>query len=1240
MTFVPRMMSTLATAAEHGRGEGHGTRAHADGTGHAVGGEPAEAAHAGAHVPANGGQGHQSASAEVGEARQGPSEKASETRTARTGGASSFAAELAKNVMSATQTDDQISQDDDDALEEESSGNDEHVATAEEEAPRASRARDGHAALPPAEDAFPSPHFVAPAGSGSAALPRAVVNGSAETPKSDAMPLSPRVQTGSHVHADVIANSGESAHAAVADHAAYAHSPGAAVVEPAAYQPWIQTPSPGEGHASEDAPRAAPLPADPAHIASPAKMPGAIVTGEEAPSAPLPFHAPAQHVSSSGPVVTPGHAEFDAQTAVTTAPHTSSPHLLASAALSSQAPASEVPAWHPSSSRVTTAGVASLQAPRSEVPGSHPSSSRVRAAGAPSLQAPSSEVPGSHPSSSRVRAAGAPSLQAPSSEVPGSHPSSSPVRAPAAPPAASPSPDAPASPLASHQAPSPLKAAHGPSLPGTPDARDVPVTAAPAAPTPSLPIAPKASAVGGQGASSVAPPSEAPIPRAITPAALPSRSAVRAGAVYAKLATDGAPSRRSAGEVVAPSRPAATPPVMPAAQPFTAPRSSQRSPTPAQAPADGPASDAKPTARAQVRATSHQQHPAAGVPHAELTASPAAVAPPTPSPLVAHAPVAGTAPVVAGGGHATTEAPAPVIAPRGPATPVAKADAHAVLPRPDARPAGATPHRTAASHPAPHTPAHASTSGDGAPTAAIPFASSQNAAPRRDGAVAPVQASAQPAGAHAPAPIQLAATEVAPRAARQVNVGPQLSGEAVSSAASSSASSPSAHLPTGSGVTATGESTAAHPTPLVDSSPANPPLFRLSDTRRVQAAHLDLAQQSYQPGTVATSSPSAKGFDTGKKVDKGGKSKKSRPANFAQNLTPVAVPGASPAAVTAPPKTPPAGDAVAPRAAAPVGRPARAPQPDAIHELASAGPGSPHAVGAGNAAHAAVPHAHGAAPATQKRDVPSPFAEALAPASRDSVPVLERDPKRSEDAPRSTATEPRPANQQPAPVVAADRAHGQAPLPAHAQPVSPAAPQPPVAPAAIAQAPLAAQPLYDLATADQSLHATALGKNAHLHLETGAAGPLSLHLTVQDGVADLEVEGPAVERLKMRPEELRRALAGEGLALGHFASRVNETSETRTHQDGSSTQNPNGQQQGNDDRARQADAAPRAAATPFTTQSGASSYGGEGRRHWQSEPGDPADRDRRPAGGPASGSSSSSSSDAPQGPRRGVHVTA
>src|SRR3569623_2597487 len=185
------------------------------------------------------------------------------------------------------------------------------------------------------------------------------------------MPLSPRVQTGSHVHADVIANSGESAHAA-ADHAPYAHSPGAAMVERAAYQPWIQTPSPGEGHTSEDAPRGAPVPADPAHIASPAKMPGAIVAGVEAPSAPLPVHAPAQHVTSSGRVVTPRHAGFDAPPAVTTAPHTSSSRLLASG-LSSQAPASEVPAWHPSSSRVPTAGVASLQAPSSEVPGSHPS---------------------------------------------------------------------------------------------------------------------------------------------------------------------------------------------------------------------------------------------------------------------------------------------------------------------------------------------------------------------------------------------------------------------------------------------------------------------------------------------------------------------------------------------------------------------------------------------------------------------------------------------------------------------------------------------------------------------------------------------------------------------------------------------------------------------------------------------------------------------------------------------------
>jgi len=446
-------------------------------------------------------------------------------------------------------------------------------------------------------------------------------------------------------------------------------------------------------------------------------------------------------------------------------------------------------------------------------------------------------------------------------------------------------------------------------------------------------------------------------------------------------------------------------------------------------------------------------------------------------------------------------------------------------------------------------------------------------------------------------------------------------------------------------VTATGESTAAHPTPLVDSSSANPPLFRLSDTRRVQAAHLDLAQQSYQPGTVTTSSPSAKGFDTGTKSDKAGKIKKSRRPEIAREAAPAFAPlatGVPSPAVPAPPAfVRAAGQPQAPRldASRPSAPSSHAARPaDAIHELASAGSAAPIVAGTAPAA-SLLSHLPGGAAAGQRRDTQSPFMDAMTPALRDA-PAVEREAKRSDDAPRAVApaTETRPAHQQPA--VTADKAPAPAPLPAHAQPASPGAPQAPSAPAAAPQPPIAARPLYDLATADPSLHATALGKNAHLHLETAGAGPLSLHLTVQDGVADLEVEGPAADRLKMRPEELRRALAGEGLTLGHFASRVNETSDARTQHDGAPAQNQGAQQQSQDDRPRQSDGAPRPAATPFNAQSGASSYGGEGRRHWQSEGGDAAERDLRPGASPSNGGTTSSNSDAPTGRRRGVHVTA
>ena len=82
--------------------------------------------------------------------------------------------------------------------------------------------------------------------------------------------------------------------------------------------------------------------------------------------------------------------------------------------------------------------------------------------------------------------------------------------------------------------------------------------------------------------------------------------------------------------------------------------------------------------------------------------------------------------------------------------------------------------------------------------------------------------------------------------------------------------------------------------------------------------------------------------------------------------------------------------------------------------------------------------------------------------------------------------------------------------------------------------PVAARPLYELAADDPSLHASALGNNAHVTLDAGRAGELSLHLRIRDGVADVRFEGDAARSLDIRSHEVRTALAGEGLALGRF----------------------------------------------------------------------------------------------------------
>ena len=389
---------------------------------------------------------------------------------------------------------------------------------------------------------------------------------------------------------------------------------------------------------------------------------------------------------------------------------------------------------------------------------------------------------------------------------------------------------------------------------------------------------------------------------------------------------------------------------------------------------------------------------------------------------------------------------------------------------------------------------------------------------------------------------------------------------------------------------------------------------------------------------MATSSPSTKGFGTGTKGDKAGKSKKARPVDFAAS----AAPNVSPIVPAASSPVSAAGPAKARRGDEPNGaRPAEAPahagrgadREDAIHALTSAG--AP-LVTSSMVPPAHAPHGRNGTPATDRRDERASFAADSASAARGSQSDATGEVQRPGDSARAAtpASDTRPAHQ---PAPAADKAPSPAPSPGHAQP-APASPPAQGVAAPVPQVPLAAQPLYDLAGADQSLQATALGKNAHLHLEAGAAGPVSLHLTVRDGVADLEVEGPGADRLDMRPEELRRALAGEGLELGRFASRVTDASETRTQQDPARDQG--GQNQGSGERASQPDQAPRPSAMPFTTQSGASSFGGEGRRHWQGEAPYSADRDRRPGAAAPNGAPSSSPSDTPPTRRRGVHVTA
>ncbi|HVR61068.1 MAG TPA: hypothetical protein VMU50_04170 [Polyangia bacterium] len=84
--------------------------------------------------------------------------------------------------------------------------------------------------------------------------------------------------------------------------------------------------------------------------------------------------------------------------------------------------------------------------------------------------------------------------------------------------------------------------------------------------------------------------------------------------------------------------------------------------------------------------------------------------------------------------------------------------------------------------------------------------------------------------------------------------------------------------------------------------------------------------------------------------------------------------------------------------------------------------------------------------------------------------------------------------------------------------------------------PPAAAPFLAQAADDPTLQGTIMTDGAHVSLDAGAAGEITLHLRVKDGVADVRVEGAAVPALEIRQQELRVALASEGLSLGGFES--------------------------------------------------------------------------------------------------------
>jgi hypothetical protein len=131
-------------------------------------------------------------------------------------------------------------------------------------------------------------------------------------------------------------------------------------------------------------------------------------------------------------------------------------------------------------------------------------------------------------------------------------------------------------------------------------------------------------------------------------------------------------------------------------------------------------------------------------------------------------------------------------------------------------------------------------------------------------------------------------------------------------------------------------------------------------------------------------------------------------------------------------------------------------------------------------------------------------------------------------------------------------------------------------------------------------------------------------LTVRDGAVDVRLDGAASRTLDIKPNEVRVALAGEGISLGTFeSSRSSSAASVQSNQPGSDSPGSGGP------------SGPSGQSGGTTTSSHSGSNFGGGERH-----SDPGDRwpDRPPLGESRGATTAQPSTDPRR--RRGVHVTA